>query len=320
MTLEIIMLLSTAAVASLVSLTGLHLANRAASPTSRVHLGLWSLAVVPVSLTVCTLSLFGGSSMENALCGDCWGGSITSLALSFGMAILALALVAGLFRVILLGYTLRPRLSPAPVHLQKCADDLARRAGSRPVPVLLLSAEMPVAFTWGLVKPRLVLSSWMLDSLDPEELEAALAHELAHALGHDCRTIWVANLLRDATLFLPWTWQARRAVVTGKELLADDTAVTLTGRPLALASAIAKVWQKALPGPSFSMGAAVQLSEAGTRLEMRIERLLSRDDAVSGSGGRSEPLALPSTVFRAVPYVGWLVAVSLALLVVCARV
>ncbi len=273
-----------------------------------------------MSLTACTLSLFGRFSMGDALCGDCWRGPITSLVSLFVVATLALALVAGLLRVILLGYTLRRRLSPAPVHLQQCADDLASRAGVRPVPVLLLRAERPVAFTWGLIRSHLVLSTWMLENLDGEELEAVLAHELAHALGHDCRTIWLATLLRDATLFLPWTWRARRAVITGKELLADDAAVGMTGRPLALASAIAKVWRKCLPGPSFSMGAAVQLSEAGTRLETRIERLLNRDAAVSGSGGKSEPLALPGIVFGAVPHVGWLVAFSLALLVVCASV
>ncbi len=314
------MLLSTAAVAGLVSLVGLHLANRTANPASRVHLGPWSLAVIPVSLTVCMLSLFGRFSMGGALCGDCLRGPITSLALFFVVATLALALVVGLLRVVLLDYTLRRRLSPVPIRVQQQADDLASRAGATPVPVLLLGARMPVAFTWGMLRPRLVLSTWMLDNLDGEELEAALAHELAHALGHGCRTIWLATLLRDATLFLPWTWQARRAVITGKELLADDAAVALTNHPIALASAIAKVWQNALSGPSFSMGAAVQLSEAGTRLETRIERLLNRDDAASGSGGTSEPLALPGTVFGAVPPAGWLVMFSLTLLAVCASV
>ncbi len=305
--MQILMLLSTAAVAGLVSLVGLHLANRSARPTRRVHLGLWSLAVIPVSLTACTLSLFGRFSMGDALCGDCWRGPITSLVSLFVVATLALALVAGLLRVILLGYTLRRRLSPAPVHLQQCADGLAGRACARPVPVLLLGAEMPVAFTWGLLRPRLVLSTWMAENLDREELEAVLAHELAHAVGRDCRTIWLATLLRDATFYLPWAWRARRAVITGKELLADDAAVAATGHPVALASAIAKVWQRSLLGPPFPAGTALQLSEAGSGLQTRIERLLGPEAA------GSEPATGPSRRGFAA---GWLAPISPAQLLV----
>ncbi len=239
--MELVMLLSTAIIAALVGIAGVHLAHRAKNPATRVHLALWSLAVIPVSLSVCALSLSGRFSVGNPFCDDCPTGTLTSLVFSFGATALGLALLVGLLRIVLLTHTLRRRLFPAPVYLQGRADDLARRAGGHCVPVLLLGSEMPVAFTWGLVRPRVVLSTWMVEHLDRKELEAVLAHELAHAVGRDCRTIWLATLLRDATFYLPWAWRARRAVITGKELLADDAAVAATGRPVALASAIAKV-------------------------------------------------------------------------------
>ncbi len=317
--MEFVMLLSTAIVAALVGIAGVHLAHRAKNPATRVHLALWSLAVIPVSLSVCALSLSGRFSVGNPFCDDCPTGTLASLVFSFGATALSLALLVGLLRIALLTHILRRGLFPAPVYLQWRADDLARRAGGREVPVLLFGSEMPVACTWGLVGPRVVLSTWMVENLDREELEAVLAHELAHALGRDCRTIWLATLLRDATFYLPWAWQARRAVITGKELLADDAAVVATGRPVALASAIAKVWQRSLLEPPFPAGTALQLSEAGSGLQMRIERLLGPEAA------GSEPATEPSRRGFAA---GWfapvspaqLLVFSLALVAVCSLV
>ncbi len=314
------MLLSTAIIAALVGIAGVHLAHRAKNPATRVHLALWSLAVIPVSLSVCALSLSGRFSVGNPFCDDCPTGTLTSLVFSFGATALGLALLVGLLRIVLLTHTLRRRLFPAPVYLQGRADDLARRAGGHCVPVLLLGSEMPVAFTWGLVRPRVVLSTWMVEHLDRKELEAVLAHELAHAVGRDCRTIWLATLLRDATFYLPWAWRARRAVITGKELLADDAAVAATGRPVVLASAIAKVWQRSLLGPPFPAGTALQLSEAGSGLQMRIERLLGPEAA------GSEPATGPSRRGFAAGWFGpvspaqLLVFFSLALVAVCSLV
>ncbi len=318
--MEFVMLLSTAIVAALVGIAGVHLARRAKNPVTRVHLALWSLAVIPVSLSVCALSLSGRFSVGNPFCDDCPTGTLASLVLSFGATALGLALLVGLLRIALLTHTLRRRLFPAPVHLQGQADALMRRATGRGVPVLLLGSNMPVAFTWGLVRPRVVLSTWMVENLDREELEAVLAHELAHAVGRDCRTIWLATLLRDATFYLPWAWQARRAVITGKELLADDAAVAATGHPVALASAIAKVWQRSLLGPPFPAGTALQLSEAGSGLQMRIERLLGPEAAGSepATGPSRPPFAV--TRFGALAPAQLLVFFSLALVAVCSLV
>jgi Zn-dependent protease with chaperone function len=306
------MLLSTAVLAAITSFAGVYLASRSGSLVNRVQLAMWSLAVIPVSLLVCAISLLGRSPITATLCPGSSGGTLSSLTLSLGVAALGVALLAGVARIALLQRTLRRRLYPAPPELQERADDLAALAGDRRVPVLLLDSRMPIAFASGLLRPRVVLSTWMLEHLDPEEVEAALAHELAHVLGQDCRTIWLATVLRDATCFLPWAWRARRTVVASKELLADDLTVGLTGRPLALASAIVKVWRRSLAGPAFRPGPAIGLSEAGSSLEVRVERLLG------GSRGRPSAPSGPTLPFGQIPLAGWLVALSLGLLILCA--
>lgn len=311
------MLFATAVLAGLVSLAGVHLASRAKSPTTRVHLAVWALSVIPVSLSVCALPLLGHLYRTNSLCGECAEGLLASLVLSMGATALVVASLASALRAVLFRCALRHRLFSAPVHLQRLADELALRAGGETVPLMILRSDVPVAFTWDLLRPRVVLSEWMIENLDPEELEAAVAHEVAHAVSHDCRTIWLATLLRDATFFLPWAWQARRVVVTGKELLADDTAVAVTGRPLALASALAKVWQCSLSRPYFPSTVVLQLSEVGERLEMRVERLLDLEGKAGQGESRPDSLAVLHAPFEVMPPAGLLVLLPLALIVLC---
>lgn len=313
--MEVVMLVSTAVLAAVTSLAGIYLASRAADPVQRYRLAMWALAAAPVSLLVCGAALLQRSPVAASFCADCSGGTLSSLILSLGVGALVAALAVGLARVALAQSSLRRRLSPAPRELQERADRLAALARGRRVPVLLLESDAPAAFVLGLIRPRVVLSTWIVKHLDREELDAALAHELAHSLAHDCRTLWLATMLRDASFFLPWVWRARTDVASSRELLADEMAVTLTGRPLALASAIAKVWQWSLAEPAFHTEAAVGLSTIGAGLDLRIERLLGATNTQ-----RARPVSPLGRVPLAgrLPLASRLVMLSLVLMLLCA--
>jgi hypothetical protein len=84
---------------------------------------------------------------------------------------------------------------------------------------------------------------------------------------------WLATMLRDAFFYLPTSRAAYRQLQQEKELACDDLAVGATHRPLALASALAKVWQHAVEGPRF--GSAQSLTGVGESINGRIERLLA---------------------------------------------
>jgi hypothetical protein len=87
---------------------------------------------------------------------------------------------------------------------------------------------------------------------------------------------WLATMLRDAFFYLPTSWAAYHQLQQEKELACDDLAVSATHRPLALASALAKVWQHAVEGPHFvRIGTAQSLTGAGESINDRIERLLA---------------------------------------------
>ncbi len=153
---------------------------------------------------------------------------------------------------------------------------LAKRVGLPPPALRILPSHSPLAVAGGLRRPSVVLSTWLLEHLDRHELESVVSHELAHLARRDYFTRWLARSLRDATVYLPGAWYALRVLEADEELSADALAVSTTGRPLAMASALGKVWRalstreyRGLAGaPGYAAGSADLIEE-------RLERLIN---------------------------------------------
>ena len=111
-------------------------------------------------------------------------------------------------------------------------------------------------------RPTLHVTEPLLELLNPAELEAVVAHELAHVANHDATVMTVVGgpgtaLLEGSRRFVNvWPVQLGALVATTiglasklgtnalsryRELSADAGAAALTGRPSALASALLKV-------------------------------------------------------------------------------
>lgn len=181
------------------------------------------------------------------------------------------ALLWGTVRLVLLERLRRCGVPAAP-ELQARAAALARPSGSAVPQVRLVPLSRPLALTVGLTRPTILLSTWMVAHLDAQELEAVLAHELAHIRRRDALRLWLATVLRDAFWYLPTGWTLHRQLRGSTELACDDLAVQTTGRPLALASALAHVWLQATARPVQSLAQALCPGMAG--VEARIVRLL----------------------------------------------
>jgi Zn-dependent protease with chaperone function len=208
-------------------------------------------------------------------------------ALVSGVALLAFGgLALGGLRLALLGRVVGRRGLSAGRELEGLVARLAARAGVPPPRVLVCTLDRPLALVCGLRRPTVLLSTWMPAHLDRPELEAVLAHELAHIARRDYLAAWLATVLRDAFCYLPASRIVQRQLQRERELACDDVAVAFTGRPLALASALVKVWQPALGGPRLAPSPA--LVGDGAAFEERIARLLaapapSRDTQVGRS-------------------------------------
>ncbi|MBA2678951.1 MAG: M56 family metallopeptidase, partial [Ktedonobacteraceae bacterium] len=131
---------------------------------------------------------------------------------------------------------------------------------------------------YGIWHPTLVVSAWMEEHLDQEELEAVLAHELAHVKRVDYLINWVALMVRDSFFYLPPVRAMYEQLQQERELACDDLVTQMTHRPLALASALTKVWLHVTETPPATLAQTLVGTQKG--LEYRIERLLSASPAV----------------------------------------
>jgi beta-lactamase regulating signal transducer with metallopeptidase domain len=181
----------------------------------------------------------------------------------------------------------------------------------------LLVSDQPLAWTSGWVRPWLLLSNWMEEHLDRRELEAVIMHELAHVARRDTLVLWMGRVLRDAFWYLPTSRAAYRQLEQDKEFACDDLVVGVTHRPLALASALTKVWLQAVDGTATSTFELAHYLE-GTRPQMveRIERLMAKH--VSSTAMASAPSGI--SVLSALGVVETLILLLLFAVMACGPV
>ena len=119
---------------------------------------------------------------------------------------------------------------------------LAQGAGlARRPEVLILRDGATGAFTTGGRRPRIVLSEDLLEQLDDSELEAILAHEIAHIQAFDVPLMIAAGTLRDVVAWNPFAHVAYKRLASDRESEADVRAAAMTRNPLAMASGLLKM-------------------------------------------------------------------------------
>ena len=86
--------------------------------------------------------------------------------------------------------------------------------------------------------PEVFVSTGMLDEMSPDELKAAVAHELAHIRRSKTPLLMTVYLVRMLMFFNPITLIEFRKVAQEEEKICDDMAVEMTGDREALARAV----------------------------------------------------------------------------------
>jgi hypothetical protein len=149
--------------------------------------------------------------------------------------------------------------------------------------------EMPPIVTVGLWRPRVVVAADLHDTLDPDALAAALAHERVHVRHRDPLRIWLAQVVTD----LQWPSPAARHRfdhwLAALELARDEEARLAGAAGDDLAAAIVTVAR--MPWRPFA-GAMAGLTQAETSLVSRVDRLLAPVPADRGRRSRVLPLAI----------------------------
>jgi beta-lactamase regulating signal transducer with metallopeptidase domain len=186
---------------------------------------------------------------------------------------------------------LRRRSDAADGAIASTVSRLAARIGvGRSVSVRVsMLTDSPA--TLGFLRPVILLPPAVALGVTPQQLEALLAHELAHIRRHDYLVNVLQMLAETLFFYHPAVWWASRRMRIERELCCDDIAVNACGDAVGYAQALTKVARLMVGRPGMAVGAG------GGALPLRIRRLLG----VNVAGSPVPPL--------------WVAAASLVMIV-----
>jgi Zn-dependent protease with chaperone function len=99
----------------------------------------------------------------------------------------------------------------------------------------------PLAFTAGLLRPRIFLSTKLLENLDEEELRVVVLHESHHQRSKDPLKSLAVSFVSDFLFFLPVSKFLKKAYWLESETAADARSVEPREDPLAIVGLLLKV-------------------------------------------------------------------------------
>jgi bla regulator protein blaR1 len=193
-----------------------------------------------------------------------------------GVSMLSLRLLTGWIWV----QRLRTRgNAPAAGDWQRMATRLSRRLHIRRAITLLESTLVDVPTVIGWLKPVVLLPASALGALSPQQLEAILAHELAHIRRHDYLVNLLQTLVETLLFYHPAVWWLSRRIRIERENCCDDLAVSLCGDPVAYANALADLESlRSETAPTHH----IAMAATGGALLQRVRRLLGAPSSHSG--------------------------------------
>ncbi|OOP57885.1 MAG: hypothetical protein AYP45_00760 [Candidatus Brocadia carolinensis] len=148
------------------------------------------------------------------------------------------------------------------------------------------------AFTSGLWKPKIYLSTGVCSHLTVKEIQAVILHEAHHVIKKAPLMLFVLRILCTLNFFLPINRSLLNQYSTVCEKDADDAAITNSQEPLELASALLKLSKSYSPDILYPM---VSFSGGQRLIEDRVMRLLEPHAAPPSFGKASlYPLCLLS--------------------------
>ncbi len=130
----------------------------------------------------------------------------------------------------------------------------------------LVQTGTPLAFTYGFVRPRVLVSTGLVEALPAAELAAVLHHERYHVMARDPLRVALARALAAVCpRWLPLRDLAERFLVA-KELAADEYAVERSGGPDRLVGALVRLLERGRQGWPTPGGAVGGAEETAARL------------------------------------------------------
>ena len=162
------------------------------------------------------------------------------------------------------------------------------------------SARVQVPVVVGALKPVLLLPAATLSGLSPQQIEAVLAHELAHIRRHDYLVNLLQSIVETVLFYHPGVWWVSHTIRVEREHCCDDLAVAACGDPLLYARALTTI--ETLRHERVGMAMAVS---SGSLLS-RVRRLLGVRPPTRLATSGWAVLSLTIVMVAAAGVTGWL--------------
>jgi beta-lactamase regulating signal transducer with metallopeptidase domain len=115
--------------------------------------------------------------------------------------------------------------------------------------------QAPAAF--GFLKPAIVVPSWTLRDLPPEELKVILLHEMAHLRRWDDWTNLLQKIVKAVFFFHPAVWWIEHRLALEREMACDDMVLAQTVSPKAYAASLISFAEKIQRGRELALAQSV---------------------------------------------------------------
>ncbi len=206
-----------------------------------------------------------------------WGScaSIATLIYLAGALIMLARLAIGVYG----GGRLRRRSSPTDdpetvAVIARCA----RTLGLQFSPAVAYCQQIAIPTVIGALRPTILLPLSMASGLTPKQLEAILAHELAHIRRYDYLANLIQRLIEAMLFFHPAVWLMSRRIRIERERCCDDLVLATGTEPLSYADSLLKAVElgRASQGnvpaePLVAVGAVSQSSDLVDRIRRLVD-------------------------------------------------
>ena len=188
-----------------------------------------------------------------------------AIAWLIGVMLLSLRLLAGWLWA---DRTTRRGAGPVGERWQTALASLsARLRVSRPVRLLAsAAAEVPATFGW--LRPVILLPASAVSGLTAEQVEALIAHELAHIRRHDYLLNVFQTAVETLLFYHPAVWWVSHRIREEREQCCDDLAAEACGDAVSYARALADMEELRAGAPGLAVAAG------GGSLLGRVRRLV----------------------------------------------
>jgi beta-lactamase regulating signal transducer with metallopeptidase domain len=153
-------------------------------------------------------------------------------------------------------------------------SNIARKLQVKKSIAILESALVRAPLVIGHLKPIILFPIGAINRLSTDDVEAIIAHELAHIKRNDYIVNICLNIAESIYYFHPAMWWLTSQISAEREHCCDDIAIDTLGSPMSYAKSLVAVQEMAYYSPQLAMAFASK--ENKSQLAIRVNRIFSK--------------------------------------------